>query len=106
LIIFIIIFFQDFDDEKKKIMDIQKARIHDIVHGGFIALKSLIPNPIKASIRKSLRDHKNGKGTDNSTPSLGKSITSFAKGAGDAVKKISSLKNGLSKLCMKIKILK
>lgn len=44
-------------------IEIQKSRIHDIVHGSFIALNSLIPNPIKSSIRKSIRDYVSGMGT-------------------------------------------
>ena len=50
----------DYDDEKKKLLEIQKARIHDIVHGAFIALNSLIPNPIKSSIWKAIRDKLKG----------------------------------------------
>ncbi len=54
----------DFDEEKKKMIEIQKTRIHDIVHGAFLGLNSLIPNPIKASIRKAIRDHIGGKSSD------------------------------------------
>jgi hypothetical protein len=54
---------EDFDTEKKKLIEIQKSRIHDIVHGAFIGLNSLIPNPIKSSIRKSIRDYLSGQGT-------------------------------------------
>jgi len=46
-------------------IEIQKSRIHDIVHGAFIALNSLIPNPIKSSIRKSIRDYVSGGGTED-----------------------------------------
>ncbi len=80
-------------------MEIQKARIHDIVHGGFIALKSLIPNPIKASIRKSLRDHINGKGTDKLSADSAKSVRAVA--TGETVKKINSLRNSINNLCKK-----
>lgn len=45
-------------------IEIQKTRIHDIVHGAFLGLNSLIPNPIKASIRKAIRDHIGGKESD------------------------------------------
>lgn len=45
-------------------IEIQKTRIHDIVHGAFLGLNSLIPNPIKASIRKAIRDHIGGKSSD------------------------------------------
>lgn len=78
-------------------MEIQKARIHDIVHGGFIALKSLIPNPIKASIRKSLRDHINGKGTDKLSADSARSVRAVA--TGETLKKINSLRNSINNLC-------
>jgi hypothetical protein len=56
-------------------IEIQKSRIHDIVHGGFIALNSLIPNPIKSSIRKSIRDYVSGGGTqDNQAVDVGKAV--------------------------------
>ena len=51
----------------------QKARIHDIVHGAFLGLNSLIPNPIKASIRKTIRDHINGGSSDDSPADTKKS---------------------------------
>mmetsp|Transcript_19806 Transcript_19806/g.20625 ORF Transcript_19806/g.20625 Transcript_19806/m.20625 type:complete len:216 (-) Transcript_19806:28-675(-) len=57
---------EDFDDEKKKMIEIQKTRIHDIVHGAFLGLNSLIPNPIKSSIRKAIRDHIGGKSSNES----------------------------------------
>ncbi len=44
-------------------IEIQKSRVHDIVHGAFIGLNSLIPNPIKSSIRKMIRNHVTGQGT-------------------------------------------
>lgn len=56
---------EDFEDEKRKLLEIQKARVHDIVHGGFIVLQSLIPNPIKASIRKGIREQIKGKEISN-----------------------------------------
>ena len=43
-------------------IEIQKARIHDIVHGSFLALNSLIPNPIKSQIRSMIRTTLNGQG--------------------------------------------
>lgn len=55
---------EDFDEEKKKLIELQKTRVHDIVHGAFLGLNSLIPNPIKASIRKAIRDHIGGKSSD------------------------------------------
>ena len=64
---------EDFEDEKRKLIEIQKARVHDIVHGGFIALQSLIPNPIKASIRKGIRDQIKGKGISNTNIDSSKS---------------------------------
>lgn len=67
---------EDFDFEKKKMIEIQKTRIHDIVHGAFLGLNSLIPNPIKASIRKAIRDHIGGKESDEkiSDPSASEKV--------------------------------
>jgi hypothetical protein len=47
---------EDFEYEKSKLIEIQKARIHDIVHGSFISLQALIPNPIKSEIRQTIRN--------------------------------------------------
>mmetsp|Transcript_18927 Transcript_18927/g.21376 ORF Transcript_18927/g.21376 Transcript_18927/m.21376 type:complete len:346 (-) Transcript_18927:62-1099(-) len=47
---------EDMLDQKKHLVEIQRIRVHDIVHGGFQAVTSLIPNPMKASIRKATRD--------------------------------------------------
>ncbi len=88
---------EDFDAEKKKLIEIQKARIHDIVHGGFIALKSLIPNPIKASIRKAIRDHLNGKGTESSSADPTKSIKAVE--TNETENKINSLQQNINNLC-------
>lgn len=68
---------EDFEDEKRKLLEIQKARVHDIVHGGFIVLQSLIPNPIKASIRKGIRDQIKGKGISNTSIDSSKSENSL-----------------------------
>jgi hypothetical protein len=89
---------EDFDDEKKKLMEIQKARVHDIVHGAFIAIKSLIPNPIKAAIRKALRDHLNGKGTQSGAGDPSKSMK--AVDSNETVSKINSIQQNINKLCM------
>jgi hypothetical protein len=78
-------------------MEIQKARIHDIVHGAYIALKSLIPNPIKASIRKSLRDHINGKGTDKLTADSTRSVKAVE--TRETENKINSLRENINNLC-------
>ena len=78
-------------------MAIQKARIHDIVQGGFIALKSLIPNPIKASLRKAIRNHLNGKGTEDSAINSAKSMKAVE--INDIVNKIDSLKQNISNMC-------
>ena len=64
---------EDFDEEKKKMIEIQKTRIHDIVHGAFLGINSLIPNPIKASIRKAIRDHIGGKKSDEKIVDISKS---------------------------------
>ncbi len=37
------------------------------MHGGFIAINALIPNPIKSSIRKAIRDHIRGKDSATAT---------------------------------------
>ena len=55
----------DFDDEKKKLIALQKSRVHDIVHGAFKALNALIPNPIKASIRQQMKDNLSGNKSSN-----------------------------------------
>ena len=47
---------EDFEYEKSKLIEIQKTRIHDIVHGSFISLQALIPNPIKSEIRQTIRN--------------------------------------------------
>lgn len=78
-------------------MEIQKARVHDIVHGAFIALKSLIPNPVKASIRKAIRDHLNGKGTEDSGADPSKSMK--AVDPSETVSKINSLQQNINNLC-------
>ena len=54
-------------------IELQKTRIHDIVHGAFLGLNSLIPNPIKASIRKAVRDHIGGKSSEESVADTSKS---------------------------------
>lgn len=56
-------------------IEIQKTRIHDIVHGAFLGLNSLIPNPIKASIRKAIRDHIGGKSSEEQIADPSKSIS-------------------------------
>lgn len=78
-------------------MEIQKARVHDIVHGSFIAVKSLIPNPIKAAIRKALRDHLNGKGSSASAGNPAKAMK--AVDPSETVSKINSLQQNIVKLC-------
>ena len=91
---------QDFSDEKKKILDIQKARVHDIVHGAFIALKALIPNPIKASIRKAIRDQLNGRGTDSATVNQDVAMKSMKAVNSDGTQsKIDSLRQNIDKMC-------
>jgi hypothetical protein len=78
-------------------MEIQKARIHDLVHGAFIALKSLIPNPIKASIRKAIRDHLNGKGTEATSVDVKKAMK--AVDPTESYNKINSLQQNINTLC-------
>ena len=41
--------------EKKKLVEAQRVRVKDIVHGAFEAINALIPNPIKSTIRKEVR---------------------------------------------------
>lgn len=56
---------EDFEDEKKRVIELQKARIHDIVHGAFITLQALIPNPIKSAIQENVREKINGENGNN-----------------------------------------
>ncbi len=63
---------EDFDDEKKKLIALQKSRVHDIVHGAFKALNALIPNPIKASIRQEMKDNLSGNKSSNTKLSTDK----------------------------------
>lgn len=88
---------QDFDDEKKKLIEVQKARVHDIVHESFLALNSLIPNPIKAAIRKGIRDYINGRSNG-----IGNEIkTDVSQGATDTVyteENIHKIKNAINSL--------
>lgn len=64
---------EDFNEETKKLIEMQKSRVHDIVHGGFLAINSLIPNPIKASIRAKIRARIAGKESDESVGDTEKS---------------------------------
>ena len=57
------------------------------MHGAFIALKALIPNPIKASIRKAIRDQLNGRGTNSDTVNEDLPMKSM-KAIGDKLKGI------------------
>jgi len=79
-------------------IEIQKSRIHDIVHGGFIALNALIPNPIKSSIRKTIRDYVTGSGKKG----LQDTDTSKAVKILDPTSNLlqaSNLKSTISRLC-------
>ena len=90
----------DYDDEKKKLLEIQKVRIHDIVHGAFIALNSLIPNPIKSSIRKAIRDKLKGGSTsygEVADPTKAEEAVKVAETNGEIQgleKKINNLRQG------------
>lgn len=87
---------EDFEDEKKKLIELQKARVHDIVHGGFLSLHTLIPNPIKASIRKAIRDQLNGK--QISTLSVDSSKSENAVKTERTESQINKIKENIKKL--------
>jgi hypothetical protein len=80
-------------------IEIQKSRIHDIVHGGFIALNALIPNPIKSSIRKTIRDYVSGTGAkgikDTDTSKAVKILDPTSN-----LQQASKIKSNISKLCI------
>lgn len=89
---------EDFEYEKSKLIEIQKTRIHDIVHGSFIALQALIPNPIKSEIRQSIRN----KLTNNEYPPFESEsnyhdikVSENAVKAEDTQKEINKIKQNL-----------
>jgi hypothetical protein len=53
---------EDMLTSKQKLAEAQKIRIKEIVNGAFEAIGALIPNPIKSTIRKSLRTSQNTPG--------------------------------------------
>ncbi len=79
-------------------IEIQKARIHDIVHSGFIALNALIPNPIKASIRKSLRDFIGGRGTAPTVTDVSNAVRILDPSSN--IQQANNLKSQIAKLCI------
>eukprot|EP00744_Colponema_vietnamica_P009612 GILI01013656.1.p1 GENE.GILI01013656.1~~GILI01013656.1.p1 ORF type:complete len:306 (+),score=55.06 GILI01013656.1:83-919(+) len=45
---------QDMQLEKKKLVQVQKLRVRNIVHASFDALAGIIPNPIKTKVRQTM----------------------------------------------------
>lgn len=87
---------EDFEDEKKKLIELQKSRVHDIVHLGFLSLQTLIPNPIKASIRKAIRDQLKGK--QISSLSIDSSKSENALKTEQTENQINNIKDNIKKL--------